>query len=204
MKSAFFAFGTAIIFSLFSTGHVYAQTAVQQQVKETVKPPGTNEAAENQASQAGLLGKPENVDYQLPYPGILTDHPLYILKNLRDRILEALIADPVKKSEFYLLQSDKFLAMGLAYEGSGKWEMVKNMVELSQANMTRAVTKLVETKNSGALVPGYTVDRLEKSVAKHIEVLNDLAGKAVTPIKEVLIKAGETVETTGNDIGKLK
>ncbi len=54
------------------------------------------------------------VEYNLPYPGILPDHPLYFLKQLRDKILDFLITDPVKKAEFYILQADKRLSMGIA------------------------------------------------------------------------------------------
>src|SRR3989344_5053703 len=50
---------------------------------------------------------PKNVDYNLAYPGMLPDSPLYKLKVVRDKITEKLINDPAKKIEFYLLQTDK-------------------------------------------------------------------------------------------------
>jgi hypothetical protein len=39
---------------------------------------------------------PTLVDYQLPYPGILHDNLLYKLKALRDKLVEFLIADPLR------------------------------------------------------------------------------------------------------------
>src|SRR5690606_7708840 len=50
--------------------------------------------------------------YTLPYPGILPDNPLYVLKATRDRIVSFFIADPVKKAEFDLLQADKRVQAG--------------------------------------------------------------------------------------------
>jgi hypothetical protein len=54
-----------------------------------------------------------NVTYDLPYPGVLPDNPLYGLKAVRDRIISFLISDPLKKSEFDLLQADKRVQAGL-------------------------------------------------------------------------------------------
>lgn len=51
--------------------------------------------------------------YTLPYPGILPDNPLYVLKATRDRIVSFFIADPIKKAEFDLLQADKRVQAGL-------------------------------------------------------------------------------------------
>src|SRR3989304_6415715 len=60
---------------------------------------------------------PDNkIVYQLPYPGILPDHPLYTLKAVRDRIQVFLTRDNLKKAEIYLLYSDKRLAMGQELE----------------------------------------------------------------------------------------
>src|SRR5258708_7219382 len=47
------------------------------------------------------------VKYDLEYPGLLPDSPFYKLKVFRDKMSEALISDPKKKIDFYLLQTDK-------------------------------------------------------------------------------------------------
>ncbi len=52
------------------------------------------------------------IDYPLPYPGILPDNPLYQLKTLRDRIVSFFIADPLRKADFDLLQADKRVNAG--------------------------------------------------------------------------------------------
>jgi len=52
-------------------------------------------------------------NYELPYPGLLPDHPLYFLKMTRDKIIGFFISDPIKKAEFDVLQSDKRLSAGI-------------------------------------------------------------------------------------------
>ncbi|PIZ98613.1 MAG: hypothetical protein COX78_02915, partial [Candidatus Levybacteria bacterium CG_4_10_14_0_2_um_filter_35_8] len=52
-------------------------------------------------------------NYELPYPGLLPDHPLYFLKMTRDKIIGFFISDPIKKAEFDILQSDKRLSAGV-------------------------------------------------------------------------------------------
>ncbi|HSW87725.1 MAG TPA: DUF5667 domain-containing protein [Candidatus Saccharimonadales bacterium] len=49
----------------------------------------------------------KQIQYDLPYPGLLPDNPLYSLKVLRDKIVEFFISDPAKKADYELLQADK-------------------------------------------------------------------------------------------------
>ena len=58
---------------------------------------------------AAVMTPTPTPNYLLPYPGMLPDNPLYMLKAMRDRVINFLIADSQKKAEFYLLQSDKRL-----------------------------------------------------------------------------------------------
>ena len=91
-----------------------------------VTPAITSEASASPTEKgfAAPATETQTEEYILPYPGILLDHPLYFLKNLRDQVMEFLISDPTKKAEFSLLQSDKFLAMSQAYVDKGNWDMV--------------------------------------------------------------------------------
>lgn len=62
----------------------------------------------------------EKVVYELPYPGILPDNPLYFVKIVRDRIIEFLTRDNIKKAQLYLLFSDKRAASALVLVQNGK------------------------------------------------------------------------------------
>ena len=49
----------------------------------------------------------QGITYELAYPGLLPDHPLYFFKVIRDKVVSLLINDPSKRAEFNLLTSDK-------------------------------------------------------------------------------------------------
>src|SRR5260221_7243175 len=56
---------------------------------------------------------PTVVQYDLPYPGILPDNPLYTLKVIRDEVVSFFISDPLKKASFDILQADKRIGASL-------------------------------------------------------------------------------------------
>src|SRR5271154_6818482 len=47
------------------------------------------------------------IDYQLPYPGMFPDNPLYFLKVFRDQLTAFFLSKPLDRAQFDLLQSDK-------------------------------------------------------------------------------------------------
>jgi hypothetical protein len=59
------------------------------------------------------------VSYDLPYPGILPGSPVYSIKLLRDKIVELMTGDPLRRTAFYLLQADKRLSASLLLFDSG-------------------------------------------------------------------------------------
>lgn len=117
---------------------------------------------------------PTPVEYTLPYPGMLPNNPLYFLKKIRDSIIEFLISDPVHKAEFYILQADKKLNMGIALSDMGKSEESKEVLKESLAARTQAVTVITNLQKSGVPVPAFVPEKLSLSLQKHIEVLMKL------------------------------
>jgi hypothetical protein len=152
------------------------QTSVSQ-------PAGT--ITENQAENA-QTSVPAEAQYDLPYPGILLDHPFYFLKRIRDRIMLSLITDPVKKTQFYLLQSDKFLSMVNIYDSKNNWSGIMMAASASVDSMTQAMTQAKQYQSQGGILSGETINQLGKSVAKHIEILTDLTQKAASSDKPAL------------------
>jgi len=117
-------------------------------------------------------------EYTLPYPGMLPDHPLYFLKRLRDTILEKLISDPIRKTEFYILQSDKRLQMGVMLMNVGKGSLGESTISKAEKYMEQAVSGISLYKKSGGIIPPYIIEQLENATAKHQEVISDLIGGA--------------------------
>lgn len=114
---------------------------------------------------------PTPSEYLLPFPGILPTHPLYIFKNLRDRIIELLITDPIHKAEFYILQADKKLNMGITLGSLGKATESASSYKDALAARLQAVVMLEQYVKAGNTVPGYLMEKLLLSLAKHKEVL---------------------------------
>ena len=112
--------------------------------------------------------KPE---YLLPFPGILPDHPLWFLKAVRDGIMDRLIVDPLRKAEFHILQADKRLNMGVVLLEQGKRALAETTISKGEKYMERAVSGLAAFKSTGMPVPASIIDKLARSMEKHLEVL---------------------------------
>lgn len=149
----------------------------------------------------GMEKKPE---YLLPYPGILPDHPLYFLKQVRDGILDRLIMDPLRKAEFHVLQADKRLNMGRMLVENGKGTLAEQVISKGENYLDRAVGELLEFKSTGRAVPGSHIDQLTRSTEKHIEVLNALVLKTDGEVKAGLTGSVEFVKKVQGEVEKLK
>ncbi len=143
------------------------------------------------------------IEYTLPYPGILPDNPLYFLKQLRDFILNQLIVDPTRKAEFYILQGDKRLGMGMMLLEQKKDALAEETISKGEKYLSNAVTELTQLKNSGKDV-STVVDRLEKSIAKHIEVIKGLLTKVGDSQRGGLQSSLDLLKKLQQDVAKLK
>jgi hypothetical protein len=204
MKRNIFIIALFIIFTVLFRSQIFAVTPVN--ISQT--PNGKNiPGMMGESSPGGIIDQEGSVgqtEYSLPYPGILADHPLFIFKRLRDRILDFLIADPVKKTEFYILQSDKYLAMTLAFVGTEKWDMAKFTADRSVFYMNSAVTKLTELKSGGGDIPLHIIERTEKSLAKHLQVFDEIARKADSANKATYQNFSKLFGDLQVSIGKVK
>lgn len=111
----------------------------------------------------------QNVDYYLPYPGILPDHPLYWLKMVRDRVGLVLTTAETAKAEKLLLYADKRLGAA--------WALIEgNKVPLGVSTLTKAEKYLEQAVR---LRDSFTdKDKLDKAIKKHLEVLTILKDKS--------------------------
>jgi hypothetical protein len=148
---------------------------------------------------------PAPVQYELPYPGMLPNNPLYFLKQARDWILDKLITDPVKKTEFYILQGDKRLAMGIQLSANGSGALSEQIISKGEKYMNNAVQTLLAFKAQGKDVPAYITDHLSQALAKHAEVLTAQIQNATdATIKSGLTGSLDLVSTIRSELPKLK
>lgn len=157
------------VFSQQNKGEVSKPTPHVSDISKSINEESTTSAV-----------KKEKSDYVLPYPGILPDHPLYFLKELRDKIIEALIVDPERKSEFYLLQSDKLLNSAVSLLEKNNEDKTKEAIQRSSEKMRQAVSQLSIMKQSGKTVSSGSIDRIVHAIDKHIEVLEEMGSSIET------------------------
>lgn len=171
------------------------------------KAPTSSTMQEIAPSAQGVLSRDEaekKPEYMLPYPGILPDHPLYIFKRLRDWILDRLIVDPLRKVEFYVLQADKRLNMGVVLIDKKKDVLGEEVISKGEKYFNNAIYTLLARKNEGKEVPTYLVEKLERSLEKHTEVLTALIAKTSGQIQQGLKGSLELVGTLQAELPKLK
>ena len=113
-------------------------------------------------------GTAEFINYDLAFPGILPDHPLYKLKVLRDKIAVMFILDPQEKIKFYLLQTDKGILAAAMLVEKGKIDLAAQTALKAEHNFTMIsqVVGFQRKKISDALI-----EQLEIAALKHQEVL---------------------------------
>lgn len=124
------------------------------------------------------------VDYSLPYPGILPDHPLYFLKVLRDRILDKLIRDPQRKVEYYLLMADKRLNMGIYLENKEKPQLAETTVSKGEKYFAKGTALLERLISEGKISStSELLGEYRKAARKHEQVIISLKKDAPENIK---------------------
>jgi len=159
--------------------------------KETlVTQEATVTAAIKEATPTGEVKAATEVNYYLPYPGILPDHPLYWLKMIRDRVVLWLTQEPVQKFNQLLLYADKRLgATQVLIEG--------NQVNLGVSTATKGEKYLEQTlsqyqtlKLNNKVTPELEA-KLQNALRKHTQVLESLLPKVSDQAKPALEKAIE-------------
>ncbi len=113
----------------------------------------------------------QTVKYDLAFPGMLPDNPLYKIKVLRDKIAIEFISDPKKKIDFYLHLADKgILAAAILID--------KHNVPLAQTTALKAEHNMTLLKNVlyafDESPSEMLIDELKIASLKHQEVLTSL------------------------------
>lgn len=125
------------------------------------------------AKDASLSATPINVVYDLPYPGILPDNPLYYLKAIRDNLLKFFISDPLKKSEFDLLQANKRLGAAQALLSENKTELAITTLSKSGNYFDDAISAIQLAKKQGEKTDSLLTE-LSKASQKHQLIIRQM------------------------------
>ena len=116
----------------------------------------------------------EKILYNLPYPGLLPDHHLYVLKAIRDKMMDLATRDNIKKADLYLLFSDKRAAMAVPLAKKGKDKLAISTISKGEKYFLKIPQLVTTSKKQGVSPPeGYVVN-LKLSNAKHHEIIQTL------------------------------
>lgn len=142
----------------------------------------TNLAVAQDVASPSSEKQEERSDYELPYPGLLPDSPLYFLRITRDKIVGFLISDPLKKSEFNLLQADKRLNAGIylfnsAKQNENKMKLAVSTVSKAENYFEEALSKMQEAKMQGKEISGIERN-LRNALRKHEQEIASLSERA--------------------------
>lgn len=129
------------------------------------------------------LSPAPKVDYELPYPGLLPDSPIYFLRIIRDKTVSFLISDPLKKAEFNLLQADKRLNAGIYLFKKGKVSLSFSTISKAENYFEESLEKVKKARGEGMDVSDIE-RKLINSAKKHREELNSLEEKSPQSFKE--------------------
>jgi hypothetical protein len=116
-----------------------------------------------------------SVNYALPYPGLLSDNPLYFFKAVRDAFTRFFISDPFKKAEYDLLQADKNLNTGyyLFLKNVSKDKMILTAITKGENSFENAIKEVSGAKEQGVDITDFT-DKMILSSQKHQEILKEI------------------------------
>src|SRR3989344_653212 len=126
------------------------------------------------ASDSLVKTPQEKIAYNLPYPGLLPDSPLYFVKIARDRITDFLTRDNFKRAELYLLYSDKRAAMSLILARKGKSQLAIDTFTKGEKYFLKIPDLLKSIKKQGGQAPSNFLETLKMSNAKHKEIVDEL------------------------------
>lgn len=131
----------------------------------------------------GVASESAKNNYQLPYAGLLPDNPLYFVKALRDRIIEILISDPIKKAEFDLRSADKRLSIGIALFDKKKYELSESTISKGENYFEEGIKNLETVKKQGQAVDPSLLVAYDLSTKKHKEVIENLMERSSGEVK---------------------
>lgn len=139
--------------------------------------------ASDQSAIISIATPTPTVEYGLPYPGLLPDHPLYVFKVLRDRILLFFTHDYDKKVYLNLLLADKRLVMGRLLWEKGNEDLSLSTFTKAEKYILSAALELVYLKKQNNL-PAGLADKVELGVKKHEEIILKLMSTISDDVKK--------------------
>jgi len=131
-------------------------------------------AIHSASEQKPITIENKETPYELPYSGLLPDHPLYFLKILRDTILIITTRGNDKKAELYRHLSDKQIVSALRLSEKGKDSLALDHALQAEELFLKIPPLLKIEKKQEGKGSGDLISKLHLSNAKHREVIAEI------------------------------
>ena len=138
------------------------------------------------------------IAYDLPYPGILPDHPLYFLKVFRDKLVDIFTSDSQKRVEFLLLMADKRIAMGQLLIDKGNIDLGKSTISKGEKYFLRATEALSVLEKANSESAGKLREKLLAAYKKHQQIIDGI----YTKFDDNEQKKWQDIDDTLSSVGK--
>ncbi len=202
MKSLLFATSLSLLLFVISPTFYkvhayeeYQEVVLMEEQTVTPEPTPVTDDVQNQATSS------VTVKYDLAYPGMLPDNPLYKLKQLRDKIAAGLISDPKKKVEFYLLMADKGILASAMLVDKKNVSLAKDTALKAEHNMTLLTYQLGRFPKK---LDDSLYQKLKQASLKHQEVLTSLSKRVSKKDKDTFDKVIEFSKRNWETIDKFQ
>ncbi len=164
----------------------------------------TVQPAKISPTKASVENKLSEVNYTLPYPGILPDHPLYFVKLLRDQILELLIVDKLRKLEFFVLVADKHVAMVAELVQKENMDLAGTILVRGVDYFAKALTTGKAYQETGTALPGHIKEKMRFASQKYIEVLTHIKIREDSALDKRVKSEVERIQQLQLEVGSLR
>lgn len=131
-----------------------------------------------------VLGK-ETVEYYLPYPGMLPDHPLWWAKAARDKLWIFVNSNPVKRAEILLLLADKRIAMSQDLMKRQNPGLAVSTATKAEKYLEDAILEQEEARKRNIDTTGF-LQKVATASLKHQELIIALRDSAPEDAKPIL------------------
>lgn len=127
------------------------------------------------ASSSSSQNSSTQINYELPYPGMLPDNPLYFLKAIRDQLTAFFLSKPLDKAQFDLLQSDKNVEASylLVTQEVGKTSLSSQTFSQGEEDFSEAIDQTAAAKKQGYSISDIS-KKLDLSNQRHLQVLKEI------------------------------
>lgn len=145
----------------------------------------------------------QTAEYELPYPGILPDHPLYFLKHWRDKTTEFLTRDDLKKADFYILLSDKSINASVELSKKGKNRLAIDSLIRGEKYESKVPNILRRLKQQGATSSPEFVNKIKNSNIKHKKIIQGLIDEMSAVDRQAVADIMRLNQEIGREVANL-